>query len=135
MNVAIGLEQVGSVKAAPNPVYTVKHRVYRAEGIDSNIFVRYTVDDAFSHVATVREMHDLPATKQEAQVTRSGFYRTDVISRDWDSPELQQRDRVNIRRCVRILTLQWKDRTTPGEFRDLHSITPDIITPDPGADS
>lgn len=113
----------------------MNHRVYRAEGIDAAVFVMYAVDDEFSHVANVREMETLPNRKRDAKECRDGFYRSDTVERRWATPEEQQRDREYMRGRVRQLAAEWRDHVTPGEFRDLNAVTPDRVTPDPGADS
>lgn len=132
--VEIVLEQVGSLHPGPPPVYTVKHRVCRATGIDPAVFVLYAVDDVFSHVATVREMETLPSSKAEVKECRGGFYRSAEFSRDWRTVEEQAADAEGLQLRAQVLALQWQDHATPGEFRTLTSVTPELLATSPGAD-
>lgn len=81
MTVSIDLTQIQSVE--PGPVYRSDSEVTAATGIATELFVFQTADDVFSHVASVWDVDNIPATKATAIADGADYYREDQVVRDF----------------------------------------------------
>ena len=79
--ITIELTQIQSVE--PGPAYRSDTAVTSTVGIDQEIFVFQTADDVFSHVASVWDMDNIPATKADALTAGSDTYREIQVVRDF----------------------------------------------------
>lgn len=79
--ITIELTQIQSVE--PGPIFRSDTAVTSTVGIDQEIFVFQTADDVFSHVASVWDMDNIPATKASAITAGSDTYRETQVVRDF----------------------------------------------------
>ena len=74
----IQVNQTQTVEDAPAPgtiQYRLDVNVVASYGIDRELFVRSTDDDAYSHVATIGDLRGYPNNKATAQARNLDFYR------------------------------------------------------------
>lgn len=84
MTISIEYEEERSIEAGN--LYQVKQEVTAATGISTSIFVFNTEDETFSRVATVYDIEKITSTsKSEAETAGEDYYRSDTVTRAWES--------------------------------------------------
>lgn len=83
MPVTVTHTQVRSVQAGP--LYRVDDEVTASSGIDPEVFVFRTSDEAFNRIATVDDMMLLPNTRAQALIDGDDYYRLAQVVKDYES--------------------------------------------------
>lgn len=87
MSVSITLEQTQTVEdgaTSDAPIYRVKNEIVATDGVSMALFVFETEGDAFSHVATPRDLEAYADSKGTAQGEGTTFYRAALVTVDFD---------------------------------------------------
>lgn len=83
MAVTLTHTQVRSVQ--PGPLYRVDDTATASSGIQKEVFVFQTADDAFNRIATVDDMLNLPNNKPQAILDGKDYYRGAHVVKDYQS--------------------------------------------------
>jgi hypothetical protein len=87
MSITINLDQTKTVEAGATPdapIYRVKNEVVASEGVSLALFVFETEGDAFSHVATPRDLEAYADNKATAISEGTTYYRAAIATVDFD---------------------------------------------------
>lgn len=79
--ISIDISQIQSVETGPK--YRSDTTVTASTGIAQELFVFQTADDEFTHVASVWDVDNIPATKATAISLGSDYYRENQVVRDF----------------------------------------------------
>jgi hypothetical protein len=106
----IQVAQTQSTTAVGDPAtvrYTVELRVVLANGIDRELFVFRTTDDAFSHVATLDDLKLYPNNKAAALADNTKFYRASSASVTYTSQSTAAQASVHAQQRLKRVNLEW----------------------------
>lgn len=104
MSIHIELHQEKTV--LEGPLYEVVTTIEYIEGLDRNIFVYETETGEYSHVATVWDMAEWPASQREAQLDFKNYYRDDSATVSYPVPSVARDAAAYIQSRVQSLAAQ-----------------------------
>lgn len=128
----IQVNQNQIVEPAPPPAtglqYRIEFVVAAAEGIERELFVFRTNDDAFSHVATIEDLRLYSSNKATAQANDDDFYRRAEATLILRSQVLASKATKHTQDRLKRVNLDW-GRTDTTEFGGIETIIYDSEQP------
>lgn len=85
----------------------VSIEVIDATDVPAQIFVTHTADDAFSHVATVRELRELKKSREDAQDTLDECYLRSRMIREFETVDQAAAWRTAMVGAIQSLNANW----------------------------
>ena len=122
MALQLDLRQTNTLE--PGPVYKVLNEITYAEDIASEVFVFTTVDQEFSHVASVWDLMNLPVGHAAAVIAGTDRYRKDTAEVGYASVDTAIKFAEYIRVRIQALLNAYKSAT-----EDFEGITDYVFTP------